>query len=490
MENLFVVNNPKDWALEIPGVEIVAARSYLTDPKYGTLRRVRVFNINRSYRYQSVGYYVSLLAAARGHRPIPSVSSIQQMKSQALVRLASEELHELIQKSLSQIQSDEFVLSVYFGRNLAKRYDKLAWALFNEFSALLMRAQFQRKSGIWELTGIRPISASDIPESHVAQLQEFAEFYFNRPRQPQPRHATERFDLAILSDEEEDHAPSDSKALAKFKKAGERLGFYVEFITREDYGRLAEFDALFIRETTNVLHHTYRFAERAQGQGLVVLDDPESILRCTNKVFLAELMQRHRIPIPETHIIHRQNIDAVKPNLTWPCILKQPDSSFSQGVFKAKCEAEFDEGADRLLDKSDLIIAQEFIPTDFDWRIGIIDRKVLYACRYFMARKEWKIAATDAKGKTNYGKVEAVPVEEVPQKVIQTALKAANLIGDGLYGVDLKQVGSKVYIIEVNDNPSIDAGYEDGVVKDELYNTIMEIFLQRILREKELPTHE
>lgn len=51
-----------------------------------------------------------------------------------------------------------------------------------------------------------------------------------------------------------------------------------------------------------------------------------------------------------------------------------------------------------------------------------------------------------------------MPVEEVPKKVITTALKAANLIGDGLYGVDLKQNDKGVYVIEINDNPNIDSG--------------------------------
>ena len=79
-------------------------------------------------------------------------------------------------------------------------------------------------------------------------------------------------------------------------KAAESLAIRPELITRDDYGRLAEFDALFIRETTYVNHHTYRFARRAASEGLVVIDDPVSIVRCTNKVYLAELLQRYRIP--------------------------------------------------------------------------------------------------------------------------------------------------------------------------------------------------
>jgi len=67
---LLVMNNPRDWPLKMRGVEIVPARAYLAESRFSELRGVRVFNLCRSYRYQSIGYYVSLLAAARGHRPL------------------------------------------------------------------------------------------------------------------------------------------------------------------------------------------------------------------------------------------------------------------------------------------------------------------------------------------------------------------------------------------------------------------------------------
>ena len=66
----------------------------------------------------------------------------------------------------------------------------------------------------------------------------------------------------------------------------------------------------------------------------------------------------------------------------------------------------------------------------------------------------------------------------------RTALRAANSIGDGLYGVDLKKSGKKCYVMEVNDNPSIEAGIEDAMLRDELYRQIMDVFLRRIERLK------
>jgi glutathione synthase/RimK-type ligase-like ATP-grasp enzyme len=101
-----------------------------------------------------------------------------------------------------------------------------------------------------------------------------------------------------------------------------------------------------------------------------------------------------------------------------------------------------------------------------------------------MAKGHWQIIQQDEQGDDRYGKSETLPVELAPRKAVNLALKAANLIGDGLYGVDVKQSRRQFYIIEVNDNPNIDAGYEDQVLRDELYRRIMEVLLDRIERRK------
>lgn len=485
MSSLFIVDNPKDWPLELPGVDVVAARSYLTDPTYAEARVTRLFNLCSSYQYQTFGYYVSLLAEARGHRPVPSVTAIQEMKSLTILRFVSDELDELIQKSLSHIHSDKFTLSIYFGKNVAKHYDRLTRMLFVQFQAPLLRAKFVRQQGKWILQSIRPIPTEEIPEDHWPYVLEFATDYFEKKRHRAPKKVVTRYDMAILFNPEEENTPSNDRAIKKFVRAAENLGFGVETITKDDFARIAEFDALFIRETTNVHHHTYRFAQRAAAEGLVVMDDPESILKCSNKVFLAELLARHDIDHPKTLIVHRGNRDLIEQEIGFPCILKQPDSSFSQGVFKAENSVVLKDRLDELFEKSDLIIVQEFLPTDFDWRVGIVDRQPLFVCKYYMAGKMWKILHTDDDGKTQMGNFETMPIDKAPERVVKTALKVANMIGDGLYGVDLKQVGKRVMVIEVNDNPNIDAGVEDEVLKDDLYERIMTTFLRRVEKRKE-----
>src|SRR5699024_2864485 len=121
-------------------------------------------------------------------------------------------------------------------------------------------------------------------------------------RKPRPRQ-TYRYDLAMLVDPEEAMPPSNRRALKAFVGAGRQLGIDVDLVTRHDFSRLAEYDALFIRETTTIDNHTWRFAHRAEREGLVVIDDPTSILRCTNKIFLHDVMRAHRLAVPRTEIL-------------------------------------------------------------------------------------------------------------------------------------------------------------------------------------------
>ena len=481
VRNLIILNNPAHWTFDIEEVEVVSAKAYLTDSRYAEMKNARVFNLCRSYRYQSVGYYVSLLAAARDHRAIPSVTTMQDFRSQTIIRTIAEDIDELIQKTFSKVTEKELTLYVYFGQTVLPEYRYVGRALYNLFQAPLIKVnlEFTKK---WLVQQITPLSLGAIPEPDQMHIAEFARSYFSRKRFQTSQIQQYAFDLAILVNPEEKSAPSCKKALKKFVEAADELNVYTEFITKEDYSRLSEFDALFIRETTSVNHHTYRFSRKAYAEGLVVIDDPFSILRCANKVYLAERLAQAKVPAPRTVILQKESLKSTPASLgiSFPCVLKQPDSAFSKGVVKAIDEKDFREKLEQLFEKSDLIIGQEFMQSDFDWRVGILDRKPLFICKYYMARGHWQICNWADNAASRYGKAETLRVEDAPPIVVQTALKAANLMGDGLYGVDLKEVNGKIYVIEVNDNPSIDAGVEDIVLKDELYLTVIRSIINRI----------
>ena len=261
------------------------------------------------------------------------------------------------------------------------------------------------------------------------------------------------------------------------------MGVEVVPITRKDLARLAEHDGLFIRETTSIDNHTYRFARRAAQEGMPVIDDPMSMMRCTNKVYLAELLRANGLPIPETIVVDSlKDIARIEERISYPVVVKIPDGSFSRGVKKAENRKELEAFIREMLEDSDLILAQEFMPTSFDWRIGVLDGQPLFACQYLMARKHWQIVKHNDDGAAEEGSAKTYPLDEVSPEVVDVATRAARLIGRGLYGVDLKQNERGVFVIEINDNPNLDHGIEDSAGKNEVWRRIVQWFIDAVER--------
>jgi glutathione synthase/RimK-type ligase-like ATP-grasp enzyme len=152
-------------------------------------------------------------------------------------------------------------------------------------------------------------------------------------------------------------------------------------------------------------------------------------------------------------------------------------------VFKVNTANELKHKLKELFPKSELLIAQECIISPFDWRIGILGGKPIYACKYYMAKNHWQIYNWHADGgRITVGGVETFLIEDAPKDVVEYAIKAAAVMGDGFYGVDIKVRDNKAYVIEVNDCPSIDHGWEDKILGEKLYLMVAEYFLNKILR--------
>jgi len=478
--NIVVINQPYKWAFTDVDARIITVKEYINDPVYQNNTGFRIFNLCSSYKYQSYGYYVSLLASARGQRVIPSIATIRDFRLINVVHSTAFDIEEEINQSLNKEKTGSFSLNVFFGQTSTRGFKSLAMKLYQLFEAPLFKVEFI-KHDKWLIKDIQVLTLPKLSNGDLDHMYSFARKYFSKKRFSQPKLTNYKYDLAILVNPEENTPPSCQHALHKFKTAANKKGMYVEFITKKDIDKINEFDALFIRETTNVNDYTYEFSRMAYAEGLVVIDDPWSILKCSNKIYQNEIFRKHKIPVPQTSVFTKNLFNKkVLDEVNYPVVLKQPDSAFSLGVFKVHDPEEAMNALDQLFKKSDMVVCQEFLYSEFDWRIGILDNKPLFACKYYMSQNHWQIYNWKVKDEETAGDSETLPVEEVPESVIKTALKAASIIGDGLYGVDLKMIDGKVYVVEVNDNPNIDVGIEDLVMGNQLYENIMESFMNRI----------
>lgn len=478
--NIIVINQPVKWTFPNVDATIITVKEYINNPVYQNSTEFRVFNLCSSYKYQSYGYYVSLLASARSQRVIPSIATIRDFRLLNVVHSAAFDIEEEINAALNKERSNIFVLKVFFGQTNTRGFKALAMKLYQYFEAPLFKVEFVRHDK-WLIKDIQVLTLPKLAEDELEFMYESAQKYFSKKRFSKPKLTNFKYDIAVLVNPEEETPPSSPEALQKFKDAAEDKGVYIEFITKKNIDKINEFDALFIRETTNVNDYTYEFSRMAYAEGLVVIDDPWSILKCSNKIYQNEIFRKHKISTPQT-LIFTKNLFQKKQleRLEYPVVLKQPDSAFSLGVFKVENDTEALAALDKLFKGSDMVVCQEFLYSEFDWRIGILDNRPLFACKYYMSENHWQIYNWREKGEENAGDSETLAIEDVPEAVVKTALKAASLIGDGLYGVDLKMIGDKVYVVEVNDNPNIDAGIEDLVLGDRLYGIVIDSLIKRI----------
>lgn len=272
--------------------------------------------------------------------------------------------------------------------------------------------------------------------------------------------------------------PREVGALANFKRTAEENGHKFSFLFRENIEDIPNYDAIFIRATTDPLFTSYIVSKTAWELGKKVIDDPESIKICANKIHQYALFEKYDVPsIPTMFLnkedLHHKKITEIFNTLGKPVVIKAPYTSFSRYVEKAACETSFRDVAKRFFKKSDVLAIQKFTPTSFDWRVGVLGNDILYICKYMIPKGKWKHGAK-LRGKPTvvWGRTESHQKRDMPPRLREVALKACSVVGKGLYGVDIKEVNGEYVVVEVNDNPSIYAGYEDSMDRD-IYQRII-----------------
>ena len=475
---LIIVEKRSDFRWPDPQGRVMTLEDYLKAGQDGAAHRRKVVNLCRGYAYLGTGYYCSLLAEARDERVTPGLDDLLELGQRRHYAHRIGELNRLLQPPELPRSIGRFAVHAYFGRVEDEAFAKLATRAFELFRCPLLEIAVERAGDDdWRVAAIRPLDPRDVPAGHDKLFQEALEGFTHRLwRRSRTGHSA-RLDLAILHDPADPMPPTRRETLDHLGRIAEAQGIRTHLIERKDFARLIQFDALFIRETTAVPHHTFRFAKQAERAGMPVLDDPASILRCTNKVFLAELLRGHGLPTPRTELVTKRSLARHVALFHQPAVLKIPDGSFSQGVKRAASAEDFARIAAEMLQQSEIILAQEFMYTPFDWRIGVLAGEPLFAARYFMCAEHWQILRHGPDGSHVEGRTQAVPIESVPKPVRETALAAARLIGDGFYGVDLKETDCGVFVIEINDNPNLDHGLEDGAAGDAVYHRLLDHFV-------------
>jgi glutathione synthase/RimK-type ligase-like ATP-grasp enzyme/gamma-glutamyl:cysteine ligase YbdK (ATP-grasp superfamily) len=521
---LVVVTDRADVAA-VPDELVTTAREYIEGGAGATQANRLVVNLCRTLGYGTDGYYVSLLADARGQQVLPRLETsagvadayarFRALQEAGIPTVDAAELAvrrraaggeppggddaaedpeglgptPLLREAgrLRPARADECVdIAVCFGATTDSRFTALAAGVFRVWPAPLLRVRVLHEEAQWKVAGVSHASPALLAAGERSLLVARLTGGLRSLRRGTPGTRQLRASIAVLLDPFDPFSASSPETMDRLEAVAARLNVHVARITAADLRRLPEYDALFIRSLTGVTLPSFQFALRAEALDMPVIDDSQSIIRCGNKVFLEELLRREGVPLPRTTIITAHTPWAQAAELGVPFVVKSPDGSFSAGVHKVSTPAEYEARCREMLHHSPLLIAQEWLPTEYDWRITVLDGQLLFAARYYMAHGHWQIR-TEEGGVERYGKVDAVARDSAPRDVVSVALRAAQLIGRGLYGVDLKESPRGPVVIEVNDNPNLDAGYEDAADGDVIYEDLVRHFLSRIEEETAEP---
>lgn len=281
--------------------------------------------------------------------------------------------------------------------------------------------------------------------------------------------------LAIFTERYTIRSSVELTALTNFRLAAFERGHELDFLFKNELKYLKNYDGIFIRALTDPLNTSYVVARTAEMLGKRVLDHSDAILICCDKVNMYARLGARGVPIPETRILAESDLSALTAahlfeELGTPLVLKAPNSSFSAYVDKVTSPEDFVRVGRRFLRRADRLVVQQYMPSEFDWRVITLAGKVLAVIRYEFAPAQWTSMGRTEEGEA--AKVVGVPRDQASKGLIDVALKAANSIGDSLYGIDLKEIDGEFYVIEVNDNPTIAAGEEDQADGD-IYDAII-----------------
>ena len=479
---VILVDQPKDLPNADTPHKVITTSEYLARPRLFDMGRPKLVNLARSYAYQSKGYYASLLAEARGHRVVPTVETMLELREAKLYEHALPELEDELNRCARRADfqpEGEFKLLVCFGIARDPRFESFGRLLFDWFRCPALEVNVE--PGDLALDRAHPPAQHHAARPTARQLPaRIAAPHTKREWRDPKARTVPKYDLAVLYDPNEKMAPSSPATIKYMARIAERLSVDVEPVTRRQLAELAEYDGLFIRETTSIDNHTYRFARRAWQEGMPVIDDPISMIRCTNKVFLMELLGQNQVPRRPTVMLAEVGDLPRGDGRAGPAAGGEDPGRL---VLARRAQGKHPGGVPphrRRAVRGNRPAAGAEIPAD---RVRLAGRRARRRTlvRLPIPHGPRPLADRQASGRRlrARGRFSHLRLDQAPRDLIDIAVRAARPIGEGFYGVDIKETDHGFVVMEVNDNPNLEHGVEDQVGKDEVWVRLLKWFVER-----------
>src|SRR5687768_1117311 len=294
---IIIVTSERNDVVPPAGQSCNTADEYLEGNTACCDPNAQIVNLCRDISYGSKGYYVSLLADARGQDVLPRVQVIAGLNepytrfralqeagaptidaAEMVIRKRSVEsggaavaledrpagafptpLISDATGSLRVPDADELVETfIYLGKCADARFQQAARAVFREWPAPLLRMQVVLEDGAWKISQVAAASPHELNSAQLQELHDELEDYRAIRVRAQPRTTT-RASLAVLVDPSNQFSPSSPETIDRLERVAARMNVHLARINLSDLRRLPEYDALFVRCHTSVTHPAFQF---------------------------------------------------------------------------------------------------------------------------------------------------------------------------------------------------------------------------------------
>lgn len=215
---------------------------------------------------------------------------------------------------------------------------------------------------------------------------------------------------------------------------------------------LTDYDVIYFRYWSDAQGAALAAARFCKMKGIPFIDS--EVLRAGSFNKITQYMNLHEagVPFPKTLVAaHEQLLDNyAKHDFSFPFVLKSAGGTRGQDNYVVHDEAEMR----RVLDDNPMLtfVLQSFIPNHGDYRVVVMGASVTTVI------KRQAVGKTHLNNTSQGGLAEIVPVDSLPQEVLDLSVRAANFFGRELAGVDMVQstADGRWYCFEVNRAPQIE----------------------------------
>lgn len=208
---VILVNQPRDFPNADTPHKVITTSDYLVRPRLFDMARPKLINLSRSYAYQSKGYYASLLAEARGHRVIPTVETMLELReSSKLYEHALPELEDELNRCARRNEfraENELKLFVCFGLAQDQRFEPFGRLLFDWYRCPALEVVIDTDGPWLSIDRIRPRNVTRLANGEATFFRESLHQHTRREWRSPKARSISKYDLAVLYDPNEKLPP-------------------------------------------------------------------------------------------------------------------------------------------------------------------------------------------------------------------------------------------------------------------------------------------